>query len=296
MVRLRQSPGATKWYLPPEVSRIGPHAGWIADMSILDGLLSPPLKPGGARATRGTGLWPMVRPRPWNLTPGPGEAVLIDPVAVASETATELKAIGWPGISLMNKDFQMAVLNAPPGEAAALVERWFADHRDAVCNFLLTRLQGYHVEGLSKTAKTAMAEALTAYHAGLYLSVVRVLLPEFECFARALVTDKTKKVSQKQVIEGLKTLLAQTPVIKDDPLESFSLFHFIEDHLFAHCFTESDAQVFGAIPNRHAEMHGFASFGNLQGATTLICVMDYLLRMMDRLKQLGAFSAAKGTV
>jgi hypothetical protein len=158
--------------------------------------------------------------------------------------------IGWPGISLMEQDFQMAVLNAPSGTAATLVEQWFAEHLDAVCGLLTTRLSGYDVEGLSKTAKVAMAEALTTYRAGLYLSVVRVLLPEFECFARALVTDKTKKFSQKTVIEDLKKLLMQTPIIKDDPLESFSLFHFIEDHLFAQCFTEVDAQAFGSIPNR----------------------------------------------
>src|SRR5216684_880031 len=45
-------------------------------------------KPEVVPITCGTGTWPMVRPRPWKLTPDrPGEAVLIDPVAVASETA-----------------------------------------------------------------------------------------------------------------------------------------------------------------------------------------------------------------
>jgi hypothetical protein len=52
----------------------------------------------------------------------------------------------------------------------------------------------------------------------------------------------------------------------------------------------ADVQAFGSIPNRHAEMHGFTSYGSLQGATTLVCVMDYLLRMIDRLKGLGTFS------
>ena len=250
------------------------------------------LKPEVVPITGGTGTWPHVRPRPWKLTPDrPGEAVLIDPVAVASETSFELKAMGWPGISLMDQSFQMSLLNAPPGTATNLVEGWFADHQDAVCNHLATRLESYDVDGLSKTAKTAMAEALAAYREGRYLSVVRVLFPEFECFARALVDDKTKKKRQSEVIQDLKNLLGETPVIQDDALESFSLFHFIEDHLFRNCFTEADAEKFGSIPNRHAETHGFASYGNRQGATTLVCVMDYLLRMMDRLKKLGAFSA-----
>lgn len=93
------------------------------------------------------------------------------------------------------------------------------------------------------------------------------------------------------MIEDLNTLLGQTPIIKDDSLESFSLSHFIEDLLFAQCFTEADVQAFGSIPNRYAELHGFASYGNLRGVTTLICVMDYLMHMMDRLKSLGAFNA-----
>ena len=257
--------------------------------SLLESLFNPPRKPGEVRATRGTGMWPFVKPRPWNLTPTPDEAVFIDGVAVASEAASELVKVGWPGISLMDSDFQMALIDAPEGTTASLVETWFASHRDQVCETIEKRLAGYDVDGLSSTAKIAMEEALIAYKEGLYLSVVRVLLPEFECFARALVRDKTQRFTQKKVIEDLKELLGHTPVIKDDPLESFSLFHFIEEHLFAQCFTEVDAQAFGSVPNRHAEMHGFASYGTLQGATTLVCVMDYLLRMMARLKGLGAF-------
>ncbi len=260
-------------------------------MSVLSSVFQPSRKPDEIRVTHGTGMWPFVKPRPWDLTPGPGEAVMIDPVAVASEVASELRPIGWPGISLMNDEFQMSILDTPAGAVEPLVEKWFDEHRDEVADALQSRLGNYDLSGLSKTATTAMSEALGAYRSGSYLSVVRVLLPEFECFARALVADKTKKFPQKQVIEDLKQLLEGTPIVKDDPLESFSLFYFIEDHLFAHCMTEADAQAFGTVPNRHAEMHGFASYGTLKGATTLVCVMDYLLRMMDRLKRLGTFNS-----
>lgn len=90
----------------------------------------------------------------------------------------------------------MSILDPSPGTRIGLVERWFADHRDDVCDLLANRLQGYDVDDLSKTARTAMAEAIEAYRARLHLSVVRVLLPEFERFARALIIDKTKKVHQ----------------------------------------------------------------------------------------------------
>ena len=192
-------------------------------MSLLDSLLNPAGKPAETRASPGTGMWPYVKPRPWNLEPAPGEAVIIDPVAVASEAARELRNVGWPGIALMDQDFQMALLDAPPDSVGSMVEGWFARHSDAVCDALQSRLGKYDVEGLSGTANAAMTEAPAAYRAGLYLSVVRVLLPEFECFARALVLDKTQKYSQNRVIEDLKALLSQTPVIKDDPL---SRFHF----------------------------------------------------------------------
>ena len=257
-------------------------------MSILSDLRARSHNPGVHRASRGTGMWPFVRPRPWNVESAPGEAVLIDPVAVASEAALELRAVGWPGVALMDQGYQMFLLQAPAGTVAAHVEQWFRDHTQEVCDNLERRLADYDVGGLSKTAKAAMSEAIAAYRSGRYLSVVRVLLPEFECFARALVTDKTKKVSQKKVIADLKAILGNTPLIEDDPLEAFSLFHFIGDHLFAQLFTEADPHTFGTLPDRHAEMHGFASYGTLQGATTLVCIMDCLLRMMARLKRLGA--------
>jgi len=236
-------------------------------------------------AKRGTGMWPLVAPRPWDLTVGPGEAVLIDPVSVAACAADELRKIGWPGISLMDQDFQMSLIDKPDGEVRKMVEGWFAANRPQVCESLRQRLPTYSVEVQSKTARTAMAEAIDSYQASHFLSVVRVLLPEFETFARSLV-DRTKKTSQKAVIDELKKTIEQLPVSDSNPIETFSLYHFIDDHLFAACFTEADAQAFGNIPNRHAELHGLASYGSLQGATTLLCVFDFLMHVMHGLKML----------
>ncbi len=56
--------------------------------------------------------------------------------------------------------------------------------------------------------------------------------------------------------------------------------------------TEADAQAFGGIPNRHAQLHGFASYGNFKGATTLVCVKDFLLQLMDRMNKLTNFARA----
>jgi len=243
----------------------------------------------------------MVNPRPWNLTPPapePGKPVigiLIDPVSVAAEMASELQKIGWPGIGLMDQDFQMEILDTPSSDIPAKIEAWFVAHRDEICDTLLTRLSGYDVAGLSATAIEAMTEAIDSYRSGKHLSTVRTLFPEFECFARAFTADPTRRVNQKQAISDLKEMINRTPMMKDDPLEMFSLLHFIDDHFFQNCWTVADAQMFGPIPNRHAELHGLASYGHLQGSSTLLCVMDILLRLMDRLKKLNAFPHLTGS-
>ena len=69
--------------------------------------------------------------------------------------------------------------------------------------------------------------------------------PLYECFARAFTTDPTKKVSQKQVISDLNEMINNTPLMKDEPLEMFSLMYFIDDHFFQNCLTPADAQMFG---------------------------------------------------
>jgi hypothetical protein len=49
----------------------------------------------------------------------------------------------------------------------------------------------------------------------------------------------------------LTEMINHTPLMKDEPIEMFSLMHFIDDHLFQNCWTPAEAQMFGPIPNRH---------------------------------------------
>lgn len=235
----------------------------------------------------GTGIWPMINPRPWNFNPPPGVGAVTDPVSVAAVFAQRLRAVSWPGFSLMDLDFQMGLLDVDDAAFALAIKQWFEAHETEVCDQLHARVQGYAIDTLSPTAKRAMDEALSAYRAKHYLSVVRVLMPEFEAFGRAIAVGQ---VNQADAIKHLKQLLGATPVIKDDPTEAFSLSHFVFDHLFAKCHTTADAAALRPFPNRHAELHALDTYGDLQGATTLLCVFAYLMRMMDRQKALGAFS------
>lgn len=231
-------------------------------------------------------MWPFVRPRPWDLTPAAGEAVLIDPVAVASEAAKELRNSGWPGIGLMSTDFQMSLLEQG-ADVPAIAERWFSDHRGEVAAEIQRRVNGYDVGRLSRSIKVALSEATSAYASGQYLATVRLLMPEMESVARTMVTDRAQRTSQKAAVDSLKVLLRETPLLKEEPVETMSLYEFIEEQLFAACYTEADAQAFGNIPNRHAELHGLESYGTLQGASLMLCATDLLLRFACRLLDLG---------
>jgi len=241
----------------------------------------------GRRGPRkGTGMWPFVLPRPWDLTPEPGIAVVIDPVAISQEAAGELRRVGWPGISLMSRDFQMSLLEES-ADVAAMAQRWYEEQRASVAAELNQRANGYGITRTSKSIIVALGEATAAYAAGNYLSTVRLLMPEVEGIARTMVTDRSVRTSQKAAVDGLKELLRETPLIKEDPIETMSMYEFIDDQLFAACHTEADAQAFGAVPNRHAELHALESYGNLQGASLMLCATDLLLRFACRLLDLG---------
>lgn len=226
---------------------------------------------------KGTGMWPFVNPRPWDLTPEPGFAVLIDPVAVSQEAARELRKAEWPGMSLMEDDFQLALLGEDV-DVASMALSWFTTNRQAVAAEIDQRVRGYGIDRLSGSVETAVDEACAAYASGRYLTVVRILLPEFEAVARSLVNKRNPKAA----VDGLLRLLQDVPMIKEDPIEAMSMFDFIDDRLFASCRDASDAAARGGVPNRHAETHALRSYGDLKGASFVLCGIDLLLRLAAR--------------
>ena len=226
---------------------------------------------------KGTGMWPFVNPRPWDLTPESGFAVLIDPVAVSQEAARELRKAEWPGLSLMEDDFQMALLGED-ADVASMAQSWFTTNRQAVASEVDRRARSYGIDRLSGSVDTAVEEACVAYASGRYLTVVRILLPEFEAVARSLVNKRNSKAA----VDGLLRLLQDVPMIREDPIEAMSMFDFLSDRLFASCRDESDAMARGEVPNRHAETHALRSYGNLKGASYILCGIDLLLRLAAR--------------
>lgn len=240
----------------------------------------------GKEKRYGTGMWPFYYKRPWDFNPPPGIAAITDPLAVAFEASTVFTNVGWPGTSIMGTDFLLSVLD-DEATAEIKIERWFEGHRNELADEVANRLPKYNAQRFSTTALTAMAEAIASYRTGSYLSVVRILMPEFEGIGRSLVTNRVSKTSQKKVIDDLQAAINHTPLMQDDALEMTTLHNFIENDLFAKCHTESEAALLGTSPNRHAELHGLTSYGDLRGATFILCAMDLLLKLAGRLLDLG---------
>ncbi|HEX8643092.1 MAG TPA: hypothetical protein VF702_04175 [Allosphingosinicella sp.] len=240
----------------------------------------------GRRRAKGTGVWPMVLPRPWDLTPEPGATIVIDPIAVSQEAARELQKVGWPGIGLMDDRFLLGMLEEG-ADVSSMAANWFRENRAAVAAEIDTRASGYGIGRVSKSIEVALKEASASYAAGRYLTTVRVLMPEVEGVARSLVTDRSVATRQRHAIEDFKQLMRGAPMIQEEPVETMSMYEFIQDQLFAACHSEADAQALGGIPNRHAELHGLKSYGNLQGASLMLCATDLLLRLACRILDLG---------
>lgn len=242
------------------------------------------------KVRRGTGIWPFALPRPWVLDAAPGEAVLIDDVVVASVASRALQSAGWPGIALMDRSFLLDVINAADSDVSAvepMVSKWYEDNRIRVAEELRSRLRNFDIDEMSPTARIAMTEALANYESEHFLSVVRTLMPEFEAFARHIYGGKSVSPKQSDVIQWLKETIDEIPAAGDDAIDMFSLYHFIDTKLFARCFTVEQAEAFGDVVNRHAEMHALSSYGHLKGATTVLCVTSYLMGLMDRYRKLS---------
>jgi hypothetical protein len=213
------------------------------------------------------------------------------PAASEGQTATSVGvfdpvALAWNG--LPQADFRRVgghrdhaalvlwkVVDADQAEVSGLVEVWVTAHQPMIADRFAERLATYTVDEL---AKAAMGQAIDAYRRGHFLATVRTLMPEVERFGRMVAShDGFVPGNQKEAVEAIKSYLGSVPVSHFDPIESLSIYPVIADDLFAKCFTTADANRLGDGPNRHAELHGLASYGNLRGATKMLCVGDFLL-------------------
>jgi hypothetical protein len=229
---------------------------------------------------RHTGIWP------FNLFPPMGKpdpasptVKIFDPVALAFNAGGRLIEAGWGGLELMPTAFLWKIVDAKPDDVGVLVSEWVNEHQAAIADVFEERLSDYTFDEL---AKTAMCQALDAYRRSHFLATVRTLMPEFERFGRMVVqADGSLPGTQKESVKAIQGYLGDLPAGHYPPIESLSTYHMISKDLFARCLNQEDAQNLGAGPNRHAEVHGLASYGNLQGATKMLSAADFMLSAVN---------------
>lgn len=210
------------------------------------------------------------------LRPGHVVGKIFDPIALAFKAADKLNEARWPGLELMPTKFLWEIVDAEPKAVGSLVEGWVTSHRESVADDFANRLVSYEVDDL---ASRAMSEAVDAFRRGHDLSVVRVLMPEVERFGRMILrSDGTLPRNQKQAVESLKSYIGSIAVTGFSPIESATMYAFLERDLFATCYTVVDATQLGPVPNRHAELHGLMSYGDPRGSTIMLGIQHFLLR------------------
>lgn len=234
--------------------------------------------------TRHTGLWPFnmlpsrltSRPRDPNVV----EAKVFDPIVLAFDASPKFTNVGWIGLEVMPSSLLYKVIDAEKDgeDVAGLISTWVENNRERIANEYERRLRTYSFDNL---ACRALHEALLSYRIGSYLSVVRTLMPEFERFGRMVVlADGTKPTNQREAVKAIQDYISELPASFYPSIESLAAFSLVSEDLFARCFTEADALAL-SNPNRHAEMHGLSSYGDLRGATKVLSAADFIVSAVN---------------
>ena len=145
-----------------------------------------------------------------------------------------------------------------------------------------SRLEAYHVD---EEARETFREALSAHEAGFYRCVCRVLFPEIERMIRILFfEDKAGTIPSKEMLNSL----THRGSLKDFmPREAYGwiLFGRLVAHLYAPV-TEKNRKKFQKdfVPNRHASIHGRASYSTHKHSMNMIIMADYIFQVLPSIK------------
>lgn len=235
--------------------------------------------------TRHTGVWLLNHIPSWlgrkdgARGPNTQTATVFDPVALAFDATSRFTNVGWIGLDVMPSSFLYKVMDTKDagGDVAAVIETWVTENKEKIATEFESRLSTYKFDDL---ARQALKEAIISYRAGSYLSVVRTLMPEFERFGRLVLQSEGKTGKQKDAVKAIQDYISNLPVGFYPPVESLGAFSMLTESLFATCFTEADATAL-TNPNRHAELHGLATYGDLRGATKVLSAADFLVSAVN---------------
>jgi hypothetical protein len=151
--------------------------------------------------------------------------------------------------------------------------------------------------GVDEEALATFVEALDAFEAGHYRSVVRVLFPEIERVARETIYAGSRKdwsIERKEEKRSMNTGLGalRQALMKHLPLGlsthsdfGISLTQKMDSHLYQWVGTtenELDRYRADPVPNRHASQHGYVIYSSQQNAFNAISMAAFMFEIIMR--------------
>lgn len=229
---------------------------------------------------RHTGVWPFSLFDKGLPTDSAGNHVKVfDPVAQQFAAVSRFTTTGWIGFPFMTEGFLWDIIDATDSDVETLIENWTIENRLDIAEYFEQRADIYTAY---PEVNRIFIEAIQNYRDERYVSVVRVLLPEFERLGRLIeLSDGSRPERSGVAIKALQDYLGEFPVSVMPGIELSTAFHVLSGPLFERCFSSSDAAAIGPGPNRHAEIHGLANYGNLRGATAILACVGLMLTSID---------------
>ena len=207
-----------------------------------------------------------------------------------------LNAAGW----LPHYTTPLSLVADCSGDVCAVrikLNEYYEQNWPSVRRAIESKIVEYNVD---EEAKATFREALDAHGYGLHRSVCRVLFPEIE---RVLRTELLKRMTGHVPYEKFVKKLVNGKTL-DDVLPGgwfdFDYFGHLTTAIRERSDDAFDEGIFGLfqkvgeddlqrvrqdpVPNRHAAMHGFASYSSPQNSLNAIFVADYMFRLMGSFK------------
>jgi len=199
------------------------------------------------------------------------------------EKCKRLETAGWlPHAEMPFKDISDSALDSKA--ISEIVERHYRESWPAIKAGFLESVAACD---LDDEAQATFAEALEAHDTNLFRLTSRALFPEIERLSRLAIHDGAmdRIASQPMLREAAGSLTPGEMAVAGS--HGLTLYSRLRDHLYANLTTEEDlAKILASpIPNRHAAVHGFSTYGTFKGSLNALILTEFIFRTISALKQ-----------
>ncbi len=156
--------------------------------------------------------------------------------------------------------------------SAFYVTQWLNIRED-----IESRLGAYHIDD---EARDTFREAFSAHENENYRCVCRVLFPEIERMIRLNLFNDAGRIHTREM---LGKLIDERPLEDFVSQEAFGLVLFgrLAKHLYEQVNDEERKEFENNfVPNRHAAMHGLASYSTHKHSMNMIIMADYIFQIL----------------